>query len=316
MKQSEIICVGEILVDLISEEAGIFRQYPGGAPANVAIGLARLGQAVSFAGRVGNDSFGRFLCQYLEKASVGTDGVVTDRDRQTRLAFVRLDEQGERSFEFFGEHPADLALTAADIPAMILKRAKVIHFGSLALTDSQSRREFERIVEKAGTDSLISFDPNYRAALWRSGINAFNVLNSFASKAQILKMDLEEAEFLCHCDDLDEVLETLNVAATQIIAITLGKEGCVLKTGNFTVKIPGFRVNAVDATGCGDAFMAALIDGILNLGREPEILSCDELNAIGRRANAAGALTAMQFGAMSGLPTRRELEEFLTKETE
>lgn len=316
MKQSEIICVGEILVDLISEEAGIFRQYPGGAPANVAIGLARLGQAVSFAGRVGNDSFGRFLCQYLEKASVGTDGVVTDRDRQTRLAFVRLDEQGERSFEFFGEHPADLALTAADIPAMILKQAKVIHFGSLALTDSQSRREFERIVEKAGTDSLISFDPNYRAALWRSGINAFNVLNSFASKAQILKMDLEEAEFLCHCDDLDEVLETLNVAATQIIAITLGKEGCVLKTGNFTVKIPGFRVNAVDATGCGDAFMAALIDGILNLGREPEILSCDELNAIGRRANAAGALTAMQFGAMSGLPTRRELEEFLTKETE
>lgn len=316
MKQSEIICVGEILVDLISEEAGIFRQCPGGAPANVAIGLARLGQAVSFAGRVGNDSFGRFLCQYLEKASVGTDGVVTDRDRQTRLAFVRLDEQGERSFEFFGEHPADLALTAADIPAMILKQAKVIHFGSLALTDSQSRREFERIVEKAGTDSLISFDPNYRAALWRSGINAFNVLNSFASKAQILKMDLEEAEFLCHCDDLDEILETLNVAATQIIAITLGKEGCVLKTGNFTVKIPGFRVNAVDTTGCGDAFMAALIDGIVNLGREPEILSHDELYTIGRRANAAGALTAMQFGAMSGLPSRRELEEFLTKETE
>ncbi|MGC9364917.1 MAG: carbohydrate kinase family protein [Fidelibacterota bacterium] len=316
MKQSDIICVGEILVDLISEEAGIFRQYPGGAPANVAIGLARLGQAVSFTGRVGDDSFGRFLRQHLEMASVGTDGVTTDRDRQTRLAFVRLDEQGERSFEFFGKHPADLALTAADILATILKRAKVIHFGSLALTDPQSRREFERIIEKAGTGSLISFDPNYRSSLWRSEKDAFKVLNSFASKAQILKMNIEEAKFLCNCDDLGEVLETLDVAATQIIAITLGKEGCVLKTGNFTVKIPGFRVNAVDTTGCGDAFMAALIDGILNLGKKPEILSRDDLYTIGHRANAAGALTAMRFGAMSGLPTRCELEEFLTTETE
>lgn len=312
MKQSDIICIGEILVDLISEGAGIFRQYPGGAPANVAVGLAQLGQAVSFAGRVGNDSFGRFLRQHLEKASIGTDGVVTDRDRQTRLVFVRLDEQGERSFEFFGEHPADLALTAADIPAMISKQAKVIHFGSLPLTNPKSYREFERIVEKVGTDSLISFDPNYRESLWCSEMDAFKGLNSFASKAHILKMDIEEAKFLCNCEDLDEALEILNSAATQVVAITLGRGGCVLKTKNFTVKVAGFKVNVMDTTGCGDAFMAALIDGILNLGREPEILSHDELYAIGRRANAAGALTAMRFGAMSGLPTSRELEEFLT----
>lgn len=316
MKQSEIVCIGEILVDLISEKAGIFRQYPGGAPANVAVGLAKLGQRVEFAGRVGDDSFGRFLRQHLETAAIGIDSLITDRDRPTRLAFVRIDEQGERSFEFFGEYPADLALTAADIPARLLNRAKVIHFGSLALTDPKSLREFERIVEKAATDSLISFDPNYRSSLWRSETEAFKTLNSFASKAHILKMDIEEAKFLCNCDNLDDVLKMLIFDTTQIVAITLGKDGCVLKTGKFTVEVAGFDVNVMDTTGCGDAFMAALIDSLMISGKRPENLSCDDLYTIGRRANAAGALTAMQFGAMSGLPTCSELEKFLTTFTD
>jgi fructokinase len=323
MKQYDILCIGEILVDLISREpgktlseSGVFSRFPGGAPANVAVGLAKLGQAVNFTGRVGDDSFGCFLKKNLEADGVGTSALVTDKERQTRLAFVSIDEQGERSFEFFVKNPADLALAAADINAMTLKRLKVVHFGSLALTDKNSRREFFRIVSQIPSDTLISFDPNYRSSLWRSETEAYETLNSFASKAHILKLDIEEAKFLYHSDSLDDVLGIMAFDTTQIVAITLGQNGCILKTRNFHVQVPGFTVDVADTTGCGDAFMAALIDGILVYDKKPQDLSISKLSIIGRRANAAGALTALQFGARSGLPTRSELDEFLLTVTD
>jgi len=158
---------------------------------------------------------------------------------------------------------------------------------------------------------LISFDPNYRSSLWKSESEAFRVLNAFASRTHIIKMDIEEARFLCSCNSLDEILESLSFKTNQIIAITMGKEGSILKNRNFSVKIPGFKVNAVDSTGCGDAFMAALLDEIITSGETPESLSEEKLYTIGSRANAAGAITATRYGAMSNLPTRSEINQFL-----
>jgi len=323
MKHYDVICIGEILVDIISQEAGKslvetakFTRFPGGAPANVAVGLARLGQKVGFAGRVGEDFFGRFLLKHLRGENVITDCLIKDNEHQTRLAFVEVGADAERSFEFYGKSPADLAFVADDLSKSVLKKTKLLHFGSLALTDEHSRQEFDRIIGRRGSDTLISFDPNYRASLWKSEAEAFKILNSFAVKAHILKMDLDEAMLLCNCNSLADVLKSLSFETTQIVAITLGSDGCVLKSATHKCRIPGFSVKAVDTTGCGDAFMAALIDGILSTGKQPRTLSKDELYKIGCRANAAGAFTAMHYGAMSGLPTVAKLNEYIQSNME
>jgi len=319
MKQLDVICIGEVLIDMVSKEPGKslpdverFAKYAGGAPANVAVGLAKLDRTITFAGKVGGDSFGQFLRQYLEKHSVNTDYLVADEERKTRLAFVSIDQQGERSFEFWEREPADLALSVNDVPHGLLDQARVVHFGSLALTDVTSRQEFNKIADTIKSpDTLISFDPNYRPSLWQSEAEAFQTLDAFASKAHVLKMDIEEAKFLCNCDSIDKILATLTFETTQIIAITLGKDGCILKNRDYCVKVPGFAVNAVDSTGCGDAFMAVFIDEIVSFGKSLRTLSKENLYTIGSRANAAGAITASRYGAMSGLPTRDEISQFI-----
>jgi len=301
MKQYDVICIGEVIVDMISQEPGKslsdvehFSKFFGGAPANVAVGLAKLGEKTAFAGRVGDDSFGQFLQQYLEKHSVNTDYITADNDHKTRLAFVSIDKRGERSFEFREKYPADLELRVDDIPLAFLEQAQVVHFGSLALTDPKCYIELTKIADAVSTsDTLISFDPNYRPSLWQSASEAYRILKAFASKAQVLKLDIEEAKFLSDYNDIDSILKTLTFDTTQLIAITLGKDGCILKNREHCVEVPGFAIDAIDSTGCGDAFMAA----------------------IGSRANAAGAITVARYGAASGLPTRSEIDRFIKTAT-
>ncbi len=319
MKQCDVVCIGELIIDMISQEPGkslskakTFSKFAGGAPANVAVGLANLSRNVRFAGRVGDDSLGLFLKQYLEDYSINTDLLIADQNLKTRLAFVSIDNQGERSFEFWEKNPADLALMADDVLQSAFNQSKIIHFGSLGLTDIKSRKEFIKIAKAVkSSDTLISFDPNYRSSLWKSESEAFRVLNAFASRAHIIKMDIEEAKFLCNCDSLDEILELLTFKTSQIVAITMGKDGCILRNRKYSVKIPEFKVNAVDSTGCGDAFMAALLDGIISFGEPPKSLSEEKLFTIGNRANAAGAIAATRYGAMSNPPTRSEIDQFI-----
>ena len=261
---------------------------------------------------MGDDSFGQFLQQYLEKHSVNTDYLTADKDHKTRLAFVSIDKQGERSFEFWENNPADLELTINDIPLALLKQAQVVHFGSLALTDPKNYHELFKIADAiSAPDTVISFDPNYRPALWQSAAEAYRILNAFASKAQVLKLDIEEAIFLSDCNDIDSILKTLTFDTTQLIAITLGRDGCILKNREHCVEVPGFAIDAVDSTGCGDAFMAALIDGIIGFRKPPQILSEENLYMIGSRANAAGAITVARYGATNALPRKSELVEFI-----
>ncbi|MBN2602274.1 MAG: carbohydrate kinase [Candidatus Marinimicrobia bacterium] len=322
MKKYDVICIGELIIDMISQEPGRslseaenFSKFAGGAPANVAVGLANFDRNVAFIGRVGDDSFGKYLRQKMEKHSINTDYLIAVRGHSTRLAYVSIDEQGERSFEFLEKSPADLALMASDISQIELNQSKVIHFGSLGLADTKARKEFIKILNVVNsTDTLISFDPNYRSSLWKSESEAYRVLNAFAAKAHILKMDIEEAKFLCNCHSTDEILKSLTFKTSQIVAITMGENGCILKNRKYSVKIPGFKVNVVDSTGCGDAFMAALIDGIISFEKTHKSLSEEELYTIGTRANAAGAIAATRYGAMSNPPTRSEIDQFIKSE--
>jgi len=319
MKKYDVICIGEVLVDLISQEPGkhladvsLFKKFAGGAPANVAVGLAKLGCKVAFAGKVGNDSFGRFLRKYLDDYDINTEALVGDPIHRTRLAFVEITENGERDFEFSEKYLADSALQAEDFSMELLNRAHIVHFGSLPLTTNVGQKAFGQLFDRLNNDGIVtSFDPNYRPTLWKSPREARNVLSKFASRCQILKVSLEEAVLLSGTDRIADLSAALFKESTRLLAITMGEHGCILKNRNFTVEIPGFIVKVADTTGCGDAFTAGLLAKLIQSGKSPDDLNESELITFGQYANAMAALTATRLGATDALPRKIELEKFL-----
>jgi len=319
MKACDVICLGEVLVDLISQEPGkkladvaLFKKFAGGAPANVAIGLARLGCDVAFSGRIGNDSFGRFLREYLKRNKVNTETLISDPVHRTRLAFVEIAENGERAFEFAEKYPADSALKDEDFSLAFLKQAQIVHFGSLPLTVPFNKKLFSQLINRLNQANILtSFDPNYRPALWKSSRLAKLVLGLVASQCRILKINLEEAQLLGGTRNLEELTSKIFFPNTLLLAITLGKDGCILKNQKSLVKIPGFKVRVADTTGCGDAFTASLLAGLISLGKTPEKLNKSDLYIIGKQANAMAALTATRLGATEALPGYHEIDMFI-----
>ncbi|MDD5540651.1 MAG: carbohydrate kinase [Candidatus Marinimicrobia bacterium] len=319
MKTYDVICLGEALVDLISQAPGkdladvkLFKKFAGGAPANVAVGLAHLGCQVAFNGKVGDDSFGRFLKNFLNRNGVNTELLLNDPVHRTRLAFVEIADNGERAFEFAEKHPADSALKAGDFSLEFLKRAEIVHFGSLPLTVPTNRKLFNQLINQLNHEKVLtSFDPNYRPALWKTPRSAKMVLETIASQCRILKVNLEEARLLSGTECIEELLSKLFYSNTLLLAITLGKDGCILKNRQRRVEIPSFKVKVADTTGCGDAFTAGLLMGLLKSGRSPGELDESELLKIGQQANAMAALTATRFGATETLLKYHEIDMFI-----
>ncbi|MDD5765444.1 MAG: carbohydrate kinase [Candidatus Marinimicrobia bacterium] len=319
MKRFDVICIGEVLIDLISQEPGkrladvsLFKKFAGGAPANVAVGLAKLGCQVAFAGKVGNDSFGRFLRKYLDDHDINTEALIGDPQHNTRLAFVEIAGNGERAFEFSEKHPADSALKVDDFTIDLLKNSKIVHFGSLPLTIPANWKLFDKLISQLNQQNVLtSFDPNYRPTLWKSARSARKALGNLAARSQILKVSLEEGVFLTGIDDLEGLPAALFGPDTRLLSITMGERGCILKNRNITVKIPGFSVKVADMTGCGDAFTAGLLAKLIQSGKSPDDLNESELITFGQYANAMAALTATRLGATDALPRKIELEKFL-----
>ncbi len=319
MKKFDVICIGEILIDFISEEPSqrladvkTFSKFAGGAPANVAVGFSKLGLKTAFAGRVGNDPFGDFLINYLKKCNIDSEYIIRDTVHKTRLAFVGLDSKMERFFEFWEKNPADANIKSDDYSPEFLSSAKIVHFGSLPLCSEESRDDFFNIISKVNRDNTyISFDPNYRESLWESKEEARIVLSNFASKANILKMNVEELLFLTEQSDLEKASEELFGENTMLIAITLGSKGCFIKTRNLFIFVSGFKVEQVDSTGCGDAFLAGLLAKIVKQERYIEYFNEKDLIELGKFANGAGAIAVNRLGGTESLPTSKELNMFL-----
>jgi len=322
MKNYDVICIGEVLVDLISQEPGkglpevaMFKKFAGGAPANVAVGLARLGYKTGFAGKVGDDSFGLFLKKFLSVNGVNTDALRIDPVHKTRLAFVEVALNGERSFAFSEQFPADSALQPDDFPKVILGDTHFVHLGSLPLNSTSGSKAYDELFGWLEQENVpISFDPNYRPNLWKTPRTARNILGRFANRAQILKVSLEEAELLCGTNRIAEIQMALFQARTQLLAITLGEKGCILKNRNYTVEVPGYEVTAIDTTGCGDAFTAGLLAKLIQSGKSPDDLTESELIIFGRYANTVAALTATRLGATEAFPTNNEISMIIKSE--
>ena len=317
-----VTCVGEVLVDFISTvkgsslaDAPSFAKCAGGAAANVAAGLAQLGIATAMVAKVGDDAFGRFLRDELSHMGVRTSGVRSDKKHKTRLAFVSIGRSGERDFDFWQNAPADEHLTPRDVNIRALEASKIVHIGSFLLLNDPSRSTALRVaraLRKRG--SQVSFDPNIRLSLWKSAPEARRVLLGMARLATILRLNEAEARFLTGRRSLQAAARALRGLGPSIVVVTTGAEGCLLATGKASVFVKGYRVRAADTTGCGDAFLAALLAGIVRSKRRTEVLPLASLISICRFANATGALCATRRGGIAAMPTRSEVATFLRRQ--
>jgi sugar/nucleoside kinase (ribokinase family) len=302
--------LGELVIDLIpapQRGAELYAASPGGAPGNVAAGLARLGLRSAMISKVGPGSFGDLLVETLATAGVVTDGIMRAATEPTALAVVSLTPGGERDFVLYRQGCADASLSEDELPMDVLRSCRVLHVGSLSLATPVSAAAQRRAVAVVrGAGGLISADVNLRPALWRD-LDAMRATGAEAARnADILKVSTEELTLLTGHDDIKTGVEALWHPALKFLAVTRGAEGASLFTRTRAVEIPGIPVGVVDTVGCGDAFMAALLAGILERGVGP--LAARDLDEIGRFACAAGAVIAGVSGAMAVMPRRTEIE--------
>jgi fructokinase len=312
----DVIACGELLIDFVSAESGVtlgeapgFHKAPGGAPANVAVGVARLGYRVGFLGQVGDDDFGHFLADTVAGAGVDVGGLGFSPDARTALAFVSLRSDGERSFMFYRHPSADMLWRPEDVNKEYVKGTRIFHHGSISLIGEPSRSATLAAIEYAREGgALISYDPNLRLALWPSADAARLGILAAWPYADLIKVSEEELNFLTGEADIEKAAGSLWTGRLKLLVVTAGPAGCMYFTPGEKGVVPGFPVRPVDTTGAGDGFVAGLLAGLLDCG-----LSWDDaaLERALRLGNAVGALATTQKGAIPALPTRVAVEAFM-----
>ncbi|PJF28950.1 MAG: fructokinase [Phototrophicales bacterium] len=309
-----VVCLGELLIDFVAQETGKrvgevngFQKAAGGAPANVAVAVRRLGHPSAFLGQVGDDPFGHYLAEVLEADGVNIDGLRFSKVARTALAFVSLADDGERSFVFYRHPSADMLYQPQDIDEAVLSTAKIFHFGSITLITEPSRSATIQAATHARQQgAIVSYDPNLRLALWDSPDSAKAGMLLGMGYADIMKISDEELVFLTGGDDIKPLWnDTL-----KLILVTHGANGATAYTRDGqVVHQKAYSVQAIDTTGAGDSFMAGVLVGILEHGAPYAHHLADILNF----ANAVGAITTTGRGAIPSLPTRVQVRAFIDK---
>ena len=311
----DVTAVGELLIDFTpggSTASGdmLFARKPGGAPANVIAANSRLGGKTAFIGKVGDDAFGRFLKKTLEEIWIDTKGLAIDQDIPTTLAFVELNERGDRSFSFYRKPGADLMLQISDIQQDLVTGCHILHFGSVSLTSEPSRGATLYAVEtakKAGC--IISYDPNYRPLLWSNIDAAKEQMKTGLALADIVKVSEEEMTLLTQKADLEEGSAELARYGASLVLVSLGSKGAFYRKGTLHGLLPTYDVKTVDTNGAGDSFLGAVLYRLREKTLEGiQSLSESEMNDIISFANAAGSLATTKGGAIPAMPTLDEVE--------
>jgi len=313
----KIVALGEVVSDIyrgesLSDVELGFVARPGGAPANVAVAASRLGSAAAFVGSVGEDLFGDFILGALESEGVETGGVSRQSaPTRTSLAFVEIGPNGDRSFTFYRSSPAaDELLSAEDVTEGLISGTSFVNFGSIPLIREPARSATHRIAELAREhDVPVAFDVNFREHLWEGREAAREAVDPLLDLSTIVKLGDDELEPLLGTDDVDEAAQGLLDRGVPLVLVSKGPDGAFYASREFRGEVPTFDIGeVVDATGAGDAFLAAalvhLSDGPLTEGRVREATL---------RGCAAGALACTAYGAMSALPTLDELERFISE---
>lgn len=317
---TNVYCIGELLIDFISTESGvsiqnakIFEKKAGGAPANVAVAIAKTGGISYFLGQVGKDSFGQFLKQTIHSEGVKTEYL--QESGQTTLAFVSLASDGERSFEFVRGSDGEYQL-----PKKVedtLQQGDIVHFGSATgfLPGKLKESYFQLIDVAQKAKCFISFDPNYRDLLIVDIEQFKNDCLYFMERANLIKLSEEEALLLSGEKTLDAALVTLSTKTKGLMTITRGKEGTLVYYQGKQTIIPSIKIKAIDTTGAGDCFIGTLLGSISRLENIHSFFDSETCEMLIRDANIAAALTCTKHGAIEAIPTRQEIEKIKGEHT-
>lgn len=306
----DIVAVGELLIDFtpVKNEQGLFfKANPGGAPCNMLTMAQKLGSRTAFIGKVGKDQFGLNLGNVLKEQGIDTSGLVYSKDYNTTLAFVHLNETGDRSFSFYRKGCADVMLEKHEVDYSILDQARAVHFGSLSFTNEPSKSTVLGMVQYAKKiGKLISYDPNYRPALWESETAAIEGMRLGLKYADVIKVSDEEAVLLTGEDNIQNAAEKLFGEGIKLVCVTLGEKGSYYchKNGQGTVK--GYASKVVDTTGAGDTFFGAAVHQLLQK-RNLDTLSVSDLEEIFAFSNAAASLCIEGLGGIPSIPSREDV---------
>lgn len=298
-----LLCIGEILADMIGEEKnGIvtYERKAGGAPFNVACALNKFGAEVKFVGSVGDDLIGRFLIKYASDLGMDTTYIHQNTDRNTTLAFVELNEEGDRDFCFYRKNTADYCMP--EVTDQLIKSADIVCIGSLMLADKKCVEYALDIIDRAHSmGKTVAFDVNYRTDIYRDKDSAVITYKKILAKADIVKFSEDEVETFTE--------EYVGSLCDKLVLITLGKEGSEWRYNGKRGQVPTITVKPVDTTGAGDAFFAGALSIIdKNVGKP---LTDQLLNDALRFGNIAGALNTTGRGAIDNLPDLDTVKKYL-----
>lgn len=314
----DVVALGEILIDFAQMETDAMgyptlKAQPGGAPANFLAALAKYGYKTAMIGKVGDDAFGNLLINTLEEKGIDTTGVIVDDKFFTTLAFVTLDENGDRSFSFARKPGADTQLAFDEVKLDMIDQAKVFHFGTLSFTDKVSRDTTLKCLEYAkAKEKLISYDPNLRLPLWDSEEQARQAMLKGLEYADVVKISDEEISFLWNCDEKAGANIILSTYSAQIVYVTMGEKGCYYATKNYNGYVLSPEgVVVKDTTGAGDIFGGSAMRCLLQKNIPIDKLTDDDLQQICTFATAAASLSTTKPGGLTSVPEREEVERWI-----
>lgn len=316
----DVVCLGEVLIDFFApngvslRDAANFERAPGGAPANVAVALARLGVRSGFIGKVGEDPFGDLLLETLEQSLVDTTHLKLCASARTTLAWVAKPNPLTSEFLFYRNPGADMLLEIADLDPAYLQQAKIFHFGSVSLSACPSREttlHAAKLSRDAGV--LISYDPNWRPSLWHDAEEGRDWILQGLALADLVKVNDTELEFITGTADYSQGSRRLLDRGAKLVIVTLGAEGAYFATRRMEGCVPGFSVEVLDTTGSGDAFVAAFLSDLLRCPSPIDSWSEENLRQAILFANAAGALSATRKGVIPALATRPQIEALMAR---
>lgn len=304
---SKIWVTGDAVVDLIPDTESTYLKCPGGAPANVAVAISRLGGNSAFFGRVGQDPLGRFMKATLAQEQVNTDYMLLDEAQRTSTVIVDLDDSGERSFTFMVKPSADQFLIPADIPEFA--QGEWLHVCSIALANEPSRSSTLKAMQDIkAAGGFVSFDPNLREEVWANPEELKPVVRQAIELADVVKFSDDELLFLTDTDSLEAGLEAIKAFDNTLVLITQGAKGALVVFEGEQELIAGQAVKPIDTTGAGDAFVGGLL---ARLAQQNEWANKEAIHSAVNWANGCGALATTQKGAMTALPTQDALLAYI-----
>lgn len=315
-KQYDVVALGELLIDFTENGTSgqgnpVYEANPGGAPCNVLSMLNRLGHQTAFLGKVGNDIFGRQLRSTVESAGINVEGLLTDEDVRTTLAFVETKPDGDRDFSFYRNPGADMMLREEEVRDDIIAAGKIFHFGTLSMTNEPVRSATKHAIAVAKENgALISFDPNIREPLWKDMEEAKEQSAYGLSVCDILKISDNEIQWFSGKEDYTEGIRMLQQTyQIPLILLSMGRDGSRVYYKNMIVEVPAFlQKNTIETTGAGDTFGACCLHYILQYGLME--LTEQQLKDMLTFANAAASIITTRKGALRVMPSLEEIQNY------